>query len=107
MNATELFRSGKLQEAIDAQVREVKTNPVDQGQRLFLFELLVFAGDLDRAGRQIEAIHYDNPELDGAVLAYRQLLDAEKARRRLFHEGLRPQFLAEPPEHVRLRPGSG
>ena len=72
MNATELFRSGKLQEAIDAQVREVKTNPVDQGQRLFLFELLVFAGDLDRAGRQIEAIHYDNPELDSAVLAYRQ-----------------------------------
>ncbi len=49
MNATELYRAGKLQEAITAQVAEVKANPTDQGKRLFLFELLVFAGDLDRA----------------------------------------------------------
>jgi type VI secretion system protein ImpE len=35
---------------------------------------------------------------------YRTLLDAEQARRRLFSEGVSPQFFAEePPEHVRLR----
>jgi type VI secretion system protein ImpE len=103
MNATELFRSGKLQEAVDAQVKAVRASAADQGKRLFLFELLAFAGDLGRAGRQIEAVRYDDPEIDAAVACYRKLLDAERARRRLFAEGLAPRFFGEQPEHVRLR----
>jgi type VI secretion system protein ImpE len=103
MNASDLFKAGKLQEAIDAQVREVKSDPADQAKRLFLFEMLAFAGDLDRAKRHIEAIKYDELELEAAVMAYRKLVDAEQARRRLFRDGVAPQFLLEPPEHLRLR----
>jgi type VI secretion system protein ImpE len=103
MNASESFKAGRLQDAIDAQVREVKASPADHGKRLFLFELLAFAGDLDRARRQIDAVQYGDAERDAAVLAYRKLLDAEQARRRLFAEGLTPGFLAEPPDPVRLR----
>ena len=84
MNVGDLFKAGKLSEAVDAQLKEVKAKPADHGQRLFLFELLAFAGDLDRAQRQIEAINYNDMELDAAVLAYRRLLDSERARRRLF-----------------------
>jgi type VI secretion system protein ImpE len=102
MNTTELYRAGKLQEAIDAQIKEVKAAPADQGKRLFLFELLAFAGDLDRAQRQIEAVQYGDVELDAAVLTYRKLLDAERLRRRLFSEGLAPKFFAEPPARVRM-----
>jgi type VI secretion system protein ImpE len=100
MSATDLFKAGKLQDAIDAQLKEVKTAPADHGKRLFLFELLSFAGDLERARRQIDAIHCDEVELESSILAYRKLLDAEQARRRLFSEGLIPQFLAAPPDHV-------
>jgi type VI secretion system protein ImpE len=103
MNASELFKAGKLQDAIDAQIKEVKANAADQGRRLFLFELLSFAGDLDRAQRQIEAIKYAEMELEAGVLNYRKMLDSERLRRRLFSEGLAPQFFGEPPEHVRLR----
>jgi type VI secretion system protein ImpE len=103
MNAGELFKAGKLSEAIDAQLKEVKAKPADHGQRLFLFELLAFAGDLDRAQRQIEAINYNQMELDAAVLAYRRLLDSERARRRLFSESLVPRFFGDQPEHVHLR----
>jgi type VI secretion system protein ImpE len=103
MNASELFKAGKLQEAIAAQMQEVKANATDQAKRLFLFELLAFAGELDRAQRQIEAIHHDDPEIDTAVAAYAKLLEAEQQRRRLFRDGVSPQFLAEVPEHVRLR----
>jgi type VI secretion system protein ImpE len=103
MNASEFFKAGKLSEAIDAQIKEVKANAADHGKRLFLFELLAFAGDLDRARRQIDAINYGEVERDTAVLSYRNLLDAEQARRRLFQNGVAPQFLLEPPEHVRLR----
>lgn len=101
-NATELFKAGKLQEAVAAQVQEVKTNPADHARRLFLFELLSFAGDLERAARQIDAVKYDDPELDLSVNFYRKLLDAEQSRRRLFSQGLKPEFLIDPPDYVRL-----
>jgi type VI secretion system protein ImpE len=103
MNAADFYKAGKLQDAIDAQLKEVRANPADHGKRLFLFELLAFAGDLDRARRQIDAVNYGDMERDTQVLAYRKLLDAEQARRRLFSEGLTPQFLAPPPEHVHQR----
>jgi protein involved in temperature-dependent protein secretion len=38
MKAPDLFKDCRLQQAIDAQVQEVKTNPADQAKRLFLFE---------------------------------------------------------------------
>jgi len=103
MTANELFKAGKLTDAIDAQLKEVKARPADHGQRLFLFELLSFSGDLDRAQRQIEAVNYNEMELDAAVLSYRRLLDSERARRRLFSESLVPRFFGSQPEHVHLR----
>jgi type VI secretion system protein ImpE len=103
MSASELFRAGKLHEAVQAQTAEVKADPADPNKRLFLFELLAFAGDLDRAGRQIDAVCYGDPTRDNAVEVYRILVRAELARRRLFREGAPPTFLAEPPEHVLLR----
>jgi type VI secretion system protein ImpE len=103
MTPNELFKAGKLSEAIDVQLREVKGKPADHGQRLFLFELLTFAGDLDRAQKQIEAINYTEMELQAAVMTYRRLLDSERTRRRLFSEGLVPRFFGPHPEHVQLR----
>jgi type VI secretion system protein ImpE len=103
MTPDSFFKAGKLQDAIDAQVQDVKANPADQGKRLFLFELLAFAGDLDRARRQIDALSYTEPELVAAVLAYKTLLDAEQARRRLFQDGVPPKLFGEAPEHVHWR----
>jgi type VI secretion system protein ImpE len=103
MTASELFQQGRLREATDAQLQEVKAHPADHGRRLFLFELAAFAGDLDRARRQIDAVSYEQPELQASVGNYRQCLDAEQARRRLFAEGLAPRFLMEAPEHARQR----
>jgi type VI secretion system protein ImpE len=104
MEATELFQAGKLDEALAAQTAQVKANPGDQAKRLFLFELLAFAGEYERARRQIDALQYDEIELQTAASDYRKLLDAEEFRRKVFREGLQPKFLSDtPPEHVRLR----
>src|SRR5262245_40413207 len=103
MSADDLFKAGKLSEAIDAQLKAVKADPADHGKRIFLFELLVFSGDLDRARRQIDAVEYGEMELDAAVMAYRKLLDGEQSRRRLFADGLSPRFFGEVPEHVHWR----
>jgi len=103
MNADELFRAGRLRDAIEAQILEVKTHPTDSAKRLFLFEMYVFEGDLDHARRQADALRFDDPELHASFLTYRSLLDAEVERRAVFHEGVSPRFLADPPAHVALR----
>lgn len=103
MNANELFQTGRLQEAIDAQVQAVKAAPGDNARRLFLFELLTFAGDLARARRQIDAMQHDDLALDAATAVYRRLLDVEEARQRVFAAGEAPKFFGEPPAYARLQ----
>ena len=103
MTAEELFKAGQLTEAIAAQTDAVKHHPGDHGARLFLFELLVFAGDLKRAKKQLDVFSYDEPELEEARLTYLQLVEAEQARRKLFESGVEPKFFEDPPDHVRLR----
>jgi type VI secretion system protein ImpE len=103
MDAGQLFKNGQLAEAIDAQLALVKSKPTDHGQRMFLFELLVFAGDLDRAERQINAVQYSELELDAAVMEYRKNLAAERLRRQVFAGKAQPEFLGPVTEPVRLR----
>ncbi|SIO60702.1 type VI secretion system protein ImpE [Singulisphaera sp. GP187] len=104
MSADELFKAGRLREAIEAQILDVKAHPADTAKRLFLFELLAFEGDLGRARKQVDALHFDQPELQAAVVTYQGLLDAEMLRRELFQAGSPPpKFLTDPPAHVLLR----
>jgi type VI secretion system protein ImpE len=103
MNASSYFEAGQLQAAIDAQIKDVKAKPEDAAGRLFLFTLMAFAGDLERARRQIEAVSFNDVKRDTAVLAYRDLLEAEQVRRRVLREAATPHFLKEPPPHVHLR----
>jgi type VI secretion system protein ImpE len=100
---SELYKAGKLKDAIDAQMQEVRNHPGDAARRLFLFELLVFAGDLDRAFRQTEAMNFTEPEMLAALAIWRDLLNSERMRRRVFKEGEKPKFLVPVTEHVQLR----
>src|SRR5947209_5039936 len=103
MSASDLFKAGQLQQAVDAQVKEVKAQPQDHARRLFLFELLAFSGDLDRARKQIDVLKYDDVAQEAAAQHYRHLLDAEALRRRLFRESLQPGFFGEVPDHAHIR----
>ena len=103
MDGSILFQQGKLREAVDAQIGVVKASPAAEGARLFLFELLSFAGEFARARRQIDALSSDDPEIETGYMVYRRLLEAEEFRRRVFEEGLEPEFFCPPPEHVRQR----
>lgn len=103
MKASDHFKAGRLQQAIDAQIAEVKANPADPARRLFLFELLAFTGDLDRMRRQLAAVRYDDLEKDNVIATYLKLLDAEEARQRVLQGKERPVFFVEPPAHVELR----
>jgi type VI secretion system protein ImpE len=102
MTSQELLQSGQLSAAIVRVTQEVKAKPADLRGRTFLFELLCFSGDLDRAGKQLDVLGQDSADSEIAVQRYRGLLQAERARRRLFSEGLRPRLIPETPTYAEL-----
>jgi type VI secretion system protein ImpE len=103
MTASDLFHAGRLREAIDAQTAKVKSSPADRLARFFLFELLLFTGDLDRARKQLDVLRYDDPKHSAAIEQYRNALDAETKRRAVFVGTEHPKALTTVPDHVKLR----
>jgi type VI secretion system protein ImpE len=102
MNAKELFQLGHLSEAVTELTKEVKAQPSDPHLRSFLFELLCFQGDYDRAAKQLSAIPTLTGKMEtelGAAL-YANLLHAERLRRDFFHGSGLPKFLMPPPQYV-------
>lgn len=98
--ARELLAAGKLLEATEKLLGEVKANPTDASKRTFLFELSCFAGDWDRAERQLDVIGHQSAQAELGVSVYRANMKAEKERARVFSEGVEPHFLSEPPAYV-------
>jgi len=84
MNAQELYRAGRLTEALTALSAEVRDNPTDARRRTFLFELLCFAGEYTRADKQLEVLGQGGPTSEIGVLLYRSALFAERQRQDLF-----------------------
>lgn len=101
--AKELLDRGELEGAIDALTQEVKANPADASRRTFLFELLSFAGQWDRAQKQVDVLGGESSQAELAVQVYKSILGAERQRERLFSEGVAPHFLNEPPAWVDLQ----
>ncbi|HVG19895.1 MAG TPA: type VI secretion system accessory protein TagJ [Blastocatellia bacterium] len=102
VTAKALYEAGELQAAIDEVTRAVKADPGDTRQRTFLFELLCFAGDFDRAERQLDVLGHQSAKSEVGVQVYRNNIKAERDRRSLFAGGLHPYFLTEPPPYVEL-----
>jgi type VI secretion system protein ImpE len=102
MNAQQFYREGDLPQAIWAALGEVKQCPADADRRGFLSELLCFAGDLDRADKQLDALDKHDPEMMLGIGLFRNLLRAEQARQQFYSEGRLPEFVGPPPDWVRL-----
>jgi type VI secretion system protein ImpE len=91
MNAQEYFREGRLGEALKALSAELRDNPADAHRRTFLFELLCFAGEYERADKQLEVLGQAGPTSELGVLVYRSALYAERQRQDLFARGVYPK----------------
>jgi type VI secretion system protein ImpE len=84
MHSRQLFQSGKLDEAIEALGAEVRDNPTDAQRRAFLFELLCFAGQFDRAEKQLSVLGRANRDAEMGALLYHAALHAERLRTEMF-----------------------
>jgi type VI secretion system protein ImpE len=100
--AGNLFRAGRLADAVAAANAGVRAAPTDLGNRILLAELLAFQGNAERADVVLDAASALDPGASVAVAEFRQLLRAEVARRQLFRDGRVPEFLGEPTEAQRL-----
>jgi len=94
--AGDLYRAGKLTEAIAAANAAVRAAPAELGPRVLLAELLLFDGNFERADVILDAAGDIDPAATLIVAEFRQLLRAEMARRQLRRDGRVPEFLGEP-----------
>ena len=89
MNAGELIRSGKLSDAIQVLTAQLRDHPADTRSRTFLFELLCFAGQYERAEKHLNVLAQSSQDAEMGGLLYRSALSAERQR----------QVLLESQEH--------
>jgi type VI secretion system protein ImpE len=104
MTAAELFQSGKLQEAIEALGDEVRNSPLDSKRRTFLFELLCFAGEYDRAEKHLSILADSSQSAGMGALLYRSALHAERIRQQMFADRSFP-MAHKPSQHPSSRMG--
>ena len=96
-----LFRAGRLTPAIEAANAALRKNPADLGNRVLLAELLVFAGNLERADTILDAAAQIDSTVMVGIAEFRQLVRAALARRQHSREGRVPEFLGEPTPALR------
>ena len=87
MEADRLYKEGRLGEAISSLQEELRSNPQDVTRRTFLFELLCFQGQFDRAVKQLDVIENADPESYLGTTWFRGVIHAEEKRQEMFQTG--------------------
>lgn len=95
--AQELYAAGRLPDAIEALGIELRKTPDDAQRRIFLFELLSFAGQYDRADKQLDVLARLGTKVEAGALVYRAALQAERIREHMFDTGDFPRTAAPEP----------
>lgn len=95
--AQELYAAGGLDAAIEQLGVDLRSNPTDAQRRSFLFELLVFAGQYDRAEKQLDILGQASPKADAGTMQYRAAMQAERIREHMFGTGDFPSTPAPSP----------
>lgn len=102
-SAEALFKSGHLREAVEAQTAAVKKAPLDQDARYLLFVFLCYAGDLERAEKQLAALADQDERARSGSLVYHGLLSAEWERRKVYEREGRPTLPPDSPDFLHHR----
>jgi type VI secretion system protein ImpE len=103
MKAKALYQAGKLNEAIESLSAELRDNPTDAQRRTFLFELLCFAGDYDRADKHLNFLSGQSSQAQMGAVLYMSALHAERLRHKLFAES---DFPTAPVDESKARGGT-
>jgi type VI secretion system protein ImpE len=106
MTAKQLFEAGKVRDAEGALAARLREHPTDVESRTFLFELLCFSGQYDRAERHLNLLAQAGKEAEMGAVLYYSALHAEKTRHELFRKEEFPGVpaAASPPGKLNGKP---
>jgi type VI secretion system protein ImpE len=90
MSPKELFQSGNLKDAISALGAILRDNPADAKSRTFLFELLCFTGEYDRAEKHLNVLAGENGQAEMGAVLYLSAIHAAREREAMFETGAFP-----------------
>ncbi len=96
MKAKELLEAGKVRDAEKALSAYLRDNPTDVAHRTFLFELLCFSGQYDRAEKQLGVLAKGSHEAEMGAVLYYSALHAERTRHEMFQKQEFPKAAAAP-----------
>ncbi len=100
MTPREALDEGNLVLAIALQQDVVASDPGNAAARLLLFELFTLAGRLREANENLSAVASPSEKWPAVKKGFERILRAEYRRT---HRGRRPNYLKDPPAHVRRR----
>ena len=102
MTPKQLFDAGQVRGAEAALSAHLREHPTDTGSRTFLFELLCFSGQYDRAGKHLGVLSQGTKQAELGAVLYYSALHAEKLRHELFRKEEFPRAEAAPSPPGRL-----
>lgn len=102
MTAEECLREGKLGDALAKLQNQVRGDPSNAKQRIFLFQLLSVLGQWERAMTQLNVAGDLDPGALAMVQAYREALRCEVLRAGVFAGKRSPLVFGEPEKWIAL-----
>jgi len=103
VKAKALYQEGKLSEAIQSLSAELRENPADAKRRTFLFELLCFAGEFERADKHLNLLADVSAEAKMGAVLYMSAMHGERIRHKTFAD---KDFPSTTPDDTKLRGGT-
>src|SRR2546421_4261512 len=100
MDASELLRQGKLNEALQALQNQIRSDPSNAKLRVFLFQLLCVMGQWDRALTQLNTAAGIDPKSLLMKEVCQQLVQCEALRKEIFAGKKMPLVFGQPQEWV-------
>ena len=100
MDAKQLIKEGRLAEARSLLIGAVKSSPADTNSRTLLFQVQAYAGEWEKARRQLEAIGTQDAKRETGIQVYLNLIQAETERIEVFERRRSPSFLPEAPSYA-------
>src|SRR5206468_2483313 len=95
MQAEALLRQGSLDEAVQVLVARLRDDPQDTRSRTFLFELLCFRGEYDRARKHLAVLAEGGKDAAAGAIGFEAIMHAEELRQAMFEKDEYPSPLPE------------
>ena len=99
MTAKDLMQAGRLAEARQVLIEEVKANPADAGRRTLLFQVLSQRGEWDKALKHLDMISVQDPNRAAAAHTCQNIVRAEQERLKVLTLAQTPSVLPEAPDY--------